>query len=356
MKRVISAPGKLFLSGEYAVLWGGLSRIAAVGPRLQAVCEAEPDRNVHVLLEDGRLSGEATHVGAHWSREVPADFHFVAWAVDYALRASGKDGPGFKLAIAPSEQVQGFKLGLGGSARATALAVEAVRWVLDQRWDTLKLSLLAHALAQGGKGSGGDVAAVVAGGIVRYRRYALGKLAETANSRGLMAALEDAPPVDLVRIPKISLPLAYVFAGQSASTRVLIGEVEKNLAEAGRAKFVADSDAQGQALETALVKGDYGEAARASSELHRLLCSLGPLETDGIRRVLALAATSGCAGKISGAGGGDGCILICPDEAARTRVIDSFTARNMLAFALELQPGLQGDASAEPRLLEWMKA
>ncbi|MDQ3274735.1 MAG: phosphomevalonate kinase, partial [Actinomycetota bacterium] len=33
MQRALSAPGKLFLAGEYAVLWGGTARIAAVGPR-----------------------------------------------------------------------------------------------------------------------------------------------------------------------------------------------------------------------------------------------------------------------------------------------------------------------------------
>ena len=60
---------------------------------------------------------------------------------------------------------------MGGSARATVLAAEAARCVLEERFDALKLALVAHAEAQGGKGSGGDVAASFAGGMVRYRRY-----------------------------------------------------------------------------------------------------------------------------------------------------------------------------------------
>ena len=53
MDRTLSAPGKLFLAGEYAVLWGGVARILAVGPRVNALVRPRQDRQVDVVLLTG---------------------------------------------------------------------------------------------------------------------------------------------------------------------------------------------------------------------------------------------------------------------------------------------------------------
>jgi len=182
MNRALSAPGKLFLSGEYAVLWGGTARIAAVGPRTGALVRRRPDREVHVALADGRLVGAATPLGVGWPGKVPAAFEFVARALDLALRAHARESLGFELALAPGATALGYKLGVGGSARAAVLAAEAARFILEERFDTLKLALLAHRVAQG-SGSGGDVAAIFAGGVIRYRRYDVRPLLEAASPR-----------------------------------------------------------------------------------------------------------------------------------------------------------------------------
>ena len=54
MERALSAPGKLFLSGEYAVLWGGVRAVAAVGPRTAALVRRRADREVHVCWRRAR--------------------------------------------------------------------------------------------------------------------------------------------------------------------------------------------------------------------------------------------------------------------------------------------------------------
>ena len=68
MERALSAPGKLFLSGEYAVLWGGAARVLAVGPRTAALVRSRQDTRVQVLLEEGRLDGRATPFGVASNR------------------------------------------------------------------------------------------------------------------------------------------------------------------------------------------------------------------------------------------------------------------------------------------------
>lgn len=357
MERALSAPGKLFVSGEYAVLWGGVSRVAAVAPRTSALVRTRTDSAVHLCLEEGTLAGRTTPRGVRWEREVPAGFAFVARTVDEALRAHGRESVGFDLAVSPSAVgPNGKKLGMGGSACATVLASEAARFVLEERYDALKLALVAHALGQGGKGSGGDVAASFAGGVLRYRRYEVSALAEAANTGRFRAALLESPPVDLWRLPAPKVAMAYAFTGESASTKLLISQVEARLEEAGRQAFVERSDALGHEIELGLGGGDFRGFSEAVKAQHALLLELGPLETEPMRRVLAIAGAYGCTGKLSGAGGGDGCILFAPDVEKRAALLEGLAARGFHSLVLDAEPGLRSEAQPDARLRAWIDA
>ncbi|RKH74268.1 mevalonate kinase family protein [Corallococcus aberystwythensis] len=357
MDRALSAPGKLFISGEYAVLWGGVSRLAAVAPRTAAYVRRRQDSRVHICLEEGTLQGLTTPRGVKWSRDVPAGFSFVARTLDEALRAHGRASVGFDVAVAPGALGPGgHKLGIGGSASATVLAAEAARFVLEEKFDVLKLALTAHTLGQGGKGSGGDVATSFAGGAVRYRRYDITALANAANTGRFNAALAESPPVDLWRMPVPRVSMLYAFTGESASTKLLIDQVEARLAEAGRKAFVERSDALGHVIEGGLGGGDFRAFSEAVKAQHALLLELGPLETEGMRRVLAIAASYHCAGKLSGAGGGDGCILFAPDAQAREALRQGLESRGFLTLTLDVEPGVRGEAQTDARLRGWVDA
>ena len=357
MERALSAPGKLFVSGEYAVLWGGVSRVAAVGPRTTALVRRRSDSQVHLCLEEGTLAGRTTPRGVKWEREVSPGFSFVARTLDEALRLHGRESVGFDLAIAPSAVgPNGKKLGMGGSACATVLAADAVRFVLEEKLDALKLALVSHAAAQAGKGSGGDVAASYAGGIVRYRRYEVAGLIEASSAGGYRAALETAPTVDVWRMPVPKVALGYAFTGESASTRVLISQVEAKMGETGRQAFVERSDALGHEIEGGLGGGDFRAFSEAVREQHALLQELGPLETEPMRRVLGMASAYGCAGKQSGAGGGDGCILFAPDAEKLNALLEGIQARGFHTLVLEVEPGVRGEAQPDARLRPWLDA
>ncbi len=353
MDRALSAPGKLFLSGEYAVLWGGTARIAAVGPRAGAQVRRRADREVHLVLAEGRWVGNATPLGVAWPGPPLDSFHVVSRVVDLAFRAHAKEALGFELALAPGPRLDGRKLGVGNSARAAVLATEAARYVLEDRFDALKLALLSHAIAQGG-GSGGDVAAVFAGGVIRYRRYELEALIDASSTGRLTAALAASPPVDLWRLPTPRVHLGYAFTGESASTPALIAEVERKHTEPERRRFVQRSDDAGGALEQGLITGDFAAVAEAVGALHELVSSLGPLETEPMQRVVGLARSCGCAAKLSGAGGGDGCILFAPDEGARAALLESLVERGFHAIPLVLETGLRGEPKGDPLLLGWL--
>jgi phosphomevalonate kinase len=354
--RALSAGGKLFLAGEYAVLWGGTARVACVGPRTHAWVTPRDDRGVHLHQREGALRGVRTPLGVAWEGPVPPAFHFVARTVDLCLRAHGVEGTGFSLAFSPSPLGPGGrKLGMGSSARATVLAAEACRSVLGATFDGRVMALLSHAVAQEGKGSGGDVVASHVGGLVRYRRCDLGALLPHVSDGTLARALAEAPPVEARAVGPVRVPFLYAFAGDSAATPTLIRRAEATLDAAARASFARESDALGQQLEDALRGGAFGSLAEACEGLQRLLCSLGPLETEPMARVLALARAHGCAGKMSGAGGGDGCVLFAPDEASAASLLGALAARGFHAFRLQLEEGVRGEAAPPDDLRAWAR-
>lgn len=355
MERALSAAGKLFVCGEYAVLWGGAARIAAVGPRTHAWVRRREDREVHLVLAEGRLIGHATPVGVNWGGAVPESFRFAARAVGEAYRAHGQEALGLELALSSSPRApNGQKLGLGGSARAALLAAEAARYVLEERFDALKLALVAHALEQGMKGSGGDVAAIFAGGLVRFRRYPVEPLAEASGAVRLGAALAAAPTVDLWRAPVNRIQLSYAFTGSSASTPKLIAQAEAALDQARRSRFAERSDGVGQTIEQALSQGDFALLLEGLETQRSLLAELGALETPAAQQIIALSRTFGGAAKTSGAGGGDVCVLFSPDEERQQALLEALRSRGFHASSAVLESGLRGEPRPDASLAGWL--
>jgi phosphomevalonate kinase len=354
VERALSAPSKLFLCGEYAVLWGGAARVLAVGPRAEALVRSRADRTVELLTAEGRLLGLSTPLGVRWDGEVTDGFRFAARALDVVYRAEGRECLGLSLALAPSRLGPGgSKLGTGSSARTAVLAVEAAAGVLGVK-STLPLALLAHAEAQLGKGSGADVAAASVGGLVRYRRWPV-ELA-LSGGKALPLALKDSGPVDVVRTGLNPDFLTYAFAGQSAQTPGMIAEAERSLDEKARTAFVAESDVLGDALEDALRGGRFGAIREACEGLQQLLASLGKVVTPALARILALASSASSTGKVSGAGGGDGCLLLSPDAEAQGRLLDTLQARGIHAEGLTLEPGVRFEPRPDASLSAWLAA
>jgi phosphomevalonate kinase len=354
VERALSAPSKLFLCGEYAVLWGGAARVLAVGPRAEALVRSREDRTVELLTSEGRLAGTSTPLGVRWDGEVTDGLRFAARALDVTYRAEGRESLGLSLALSASQLGPGgSKLGTGSSARTVVLAVEAAAGVLGVK-STLPLALLAHAWAQGGKGSGADVVASSVGGLVRYRRWPV----ETVPSGGgaLALGLQDAGPVDVVRTGLRPDFLSYAFAGESARTPGMIEAVERTLDAKARAAFVAESDVLGEAFEDALRAESFGAVREACEGLQQLLASLEKVVTPALSRILALAHTASSTGKVSGAGGGDGCLLLSPDAEAQTRLLETLTARGIHALALHLEPGVRIEPRADASLSAWLAA
>src|SRR5207249_9311932 len=174
VKRVsASAPGKLFLAGEYAVLAGAPALVAAVDRRAHVRVVLEPGAgplDVESLAEEKRRvihDPERDAVGG-------GDAGAVLAALRIARTAAPSLAPMRARVVVDTRAflADGQKLGLGRSAATVAAAVAALLAGVGRqdRGEILQAALAAHALFQEGRGSGADVAAAVRGGVLEFRR------------------------------------------------------------------------------------------------------------------------------------------------------------------------------------------
>ena len=273
----VRAPGKLLVTGAYAVLEGAPALVLAV------------DR---FAVADSSTLDDAPYA------EVAAALAARAPRVDVSALRHGD-----------------LKLGLGSSAAAVVAALGAVAagdgHALDRPEVRAKIfadALAAHARVQAG-GSGVDVAASVHGGALRY---AMG-----------------APPKPLA-LPASLVWEAY-FSGSSARTSDMRAKVdalravepERYSALMGRLRELAAqavdaaSSADGDALVVAARA--YGVALDALGG-----AAEAPIVTASVRELAGLAAKEGAAFLPSGAGGGDCSIWLgtrASSEAFRSRAV-----------------------------------
>jgi ERG8-type phosphomevalonate kinase len=285
---VVMAPGKIFLVGEYAVLEECPAVLAAV----------------------------TRHAVAQYVPGMDPMSAVVAEAVKRARAAIGEEAaalpPGSVLVNTDDFQQGDQKIGLGSSAATAVAAVGALFEsagipVEKNRPQIFTIADAAHRAAQGGMGSGADVAAAVHGGLIKVERQPAG-----------------APLVEPLT-PPAGLHLVVFWTGQAVSTTNMIQGVQKfarrdpaayhqmidNLREIAE-RFVAELRA-GSATGAVAAAGRYG----------RRLAVLGaaasvPIVTDAFTRASELAKELGGIAKPSGAGGGDiGIAMFATPETAR---------------------------------------
>ncbi|MBN2573297.1 MAG: hypothetical protein JXP73_01915 [Deltaproteobacteria bacterium] len=285
---VVTAPGKVFLVGEYAVLEEGAAVLAAV----------------------------TRHASAQYMPGMGAMSKLVAEAVDRARRELGEVAsalpPGSVLVNTEDFHQDERKIGLGSSAATAVAAVgaffEAAGVSIErQRERVYATALAAHRAAQGGVGSGADVAAAMHGGLIKFQRQKTGF-----------------PSVETL-VPPSGLRLVVFWTGEPASTPDQIDGVQKY----AKADAVAYREIIGSLREIAirflaeLHAGSATGVVAAAGRYGKRLAVLGeaagvPIVTPIFARANDLAKELGGIAKPSGAGGGDiGIAMFATPEAAR---------------------------------------
>lgn len=312
----VSAPGKMMISGEYAVLDGAEAIVAAV------------DRRAFATLSVAQAAGPAP------APEVQAAFRE---AQALAGRVSGH------VALDVSSMRQdGRKLGLGSSAAGAAAAAGLVYAAHGHdpeaplvRAEILRAALDGHR-SVAPKGSGADVAAAVHGGFLRFRR--VGDTTETHALEWPVAA-----------------ELRVVWTGQEARTSDFVAKVEAlaSTAPDRHREVRAALHAEAEAFVSAALAKDVAGLIKSTDAYGSAMRELGvaagiDIVTDTLARVAELARAAGGAAKPSGAGGGDVAICVFPDPASAEHFERSCTNVGLPLLSIKLGvPGVRLEAPSE---------
>ena len=145
-----SAPGKVILCGEYAVLRGAPAVVMAV------------DRRAVVTVEPGGDGTRCIGLGGRTDTRL----------VDCVLSALRRERPAAQLTLDTGAFRDGSeKLGIGSSAALAAALTAALATDDSKGREQFETAQQAHREFQQGRGSGADVAASHAGGIIVYRMH-----------------------------------------------------------------------------------------------------------------------------------------------------------------------------------------
>ena len=332
---VASAPGKLVLCGEYAVLEGASAIVLALDRRAQVTLTAR-DGDDYVIDAPalairgarGRLDGQKRMVWRDVDAVQIAQLQLVGSVIEDAA-AAGAIAP-FHARLDTSAlfagDAQSSKLGLGSSAAlavalAGAVAAHAGRSVPD----AARL-IAAHRRMQDGRGSGLDIAASLSGGSIVYRLR------------------DEQPQIVPVRWPQ-GLAFACVWSGKSASTGVFLRGLAAWRAGAGTeyAALMRELATCAEAAAGALAAGAIPALLQALTAYAAGLARLGAASGLDIvcaeHRVLAaLAAECGVVYKSCGAGGGDLGVALTADADRLLAFRRAVARAGLRTLDLEIDP------------------
>ena len=279
MTVVASAPGKIVLSGEYAVLDGEPAVSMAI------------DRRAVVTLDDSP-AGECRLLTPGFSGR---DKYRIIDAV------CGGSRPAKNIVMDTRALAEGGKkIGIGSSAALTVALVAS----LNASDEVLGEALLAHRALQGGAGSGVDVATAVQGGLIEFEM--------------------SSQSVKSLYWPS-GLSMRVIWTGVSSSTEAKLEKLAASATHRSRSALLLAAARMAEAWRS-------GDAGRILADYIPYIGVLRQFSVDhdlgifdaGHDPLTDAAMLSDLVYKPAGAGGGDIGVLFGPDEAG----LDAFIAGN----------------------------
>jgi len=316
-----SAPGKVYLFGEHAVVYGEPAVPCAIERRATVTVEQRDDDALRVHARDLSLSGFTVEYDGDTDDRPDVDVEndlleaavgYVNGAAEQARDAAGQPDAGFDITVESAIPLGG---GLGSSA---AVAVAGIAAATDE----LGVDLSAREIAdrayrveydvQDGEASRADTFCSAVGGAVRV---------EGDDCR----AIEDVP----------ALPFVIGYDGGAGDTGKLVAGVRALKDEyefaADTVETVGDIVRQGEQV---LADGDLEELGELMDFNHGLLSALG-VSARSLDEMVWAARESGALGaKLTGAGGG-GCIVAL-DETEETETALKYTPGCEQTFRADL--------------------
>ncbi len=305
-----SAPGKVVIAGEYAVLDGAPAICMAVNRRAH-VSITTSNNDHHSVIAPGfsESAGRFTAAGNRIEWLAGADEFSLLEAVWQEVAPTVPEN--LTIVLDSNDFIDpatSMKLGIGSSAALTVALTAALDNISDDNINVLRAATDAHRRFQQGSGSGVDIACSFGGGIIEYRMGGEASCSLTWPN---------------------GLAYALLWSGVAASTDQKLNQLART--EAGQALAelvivsarVAASWSAGSPVELLQELRAYTEALRKFDVDHRL----GIFDA-GHAELADAAASAGLVYKPCGAGGGDLGIVIANDASDIATFVDTAQARD----------------------------
>jgi mevalonate kinase len=302
-KITVSAPGKLMLLGEHAVVYNHPCLVTAVDQRMHLTAELLNALEFQLIAEDVKVIDYRKPLSELGVGDIPKGAKFV----EIALKNINEKYPvktGIKITTKSEFSSQ---FGFGSSSASTVCSVKAISELLSINLTNKEIFDLSYktVLDIQGKGSGFDVAAAVFGGTLYF--VTGGKIIEPLNIK--------------------CLPLIVGYSGIKADTVTLINKVKESfVGKESRLEEIYGGMAElVNRAKTAFINGDLAKVGELMNKDQSYLKELG-VSIDKLDDMVGAAIKAGAYGsKLSGAGGGDCMIAIAP-ENKRQAVIDGINS------------------------------
>jgi mevalonate kinase len=296
-----SAPGKVYLFGEHAVVYGEPAIPCAIQRRATVTAERR-DAGLTVHLDDLTLDGFTVEYDATTGDRpdvdvadelVEAGIGYVSEAIEHARDVAGEPDAGFELTVESDIPLGG---GLGSSAAVVVATIRAAASELGTELAPGEIAERAYRVehtVQDGQASRADTFCSAMGGAVRVEG-------------------EDCRTIDDVA----TLPFVIGYDGGAGDTGALVAGVRSLREEyefaADTVRAIGDVTRRG---EDALRAGNVAEVGRLMEFNHGLLSALG-VSARSLDSMVWAARDAGALGaKLTGAGGG-GCVVALDESDA----------------------------------------
>lgn len=297
----VSAPGKLMLFGDHAVVYGNPCLVTAVDQRMYATVTLLDEPVFQLEAPEAGVSDYCKSMDALGDGNIPQGARFVEGAIRNMLATCKEQLPAHVGVKVATRSEFSSKFGFGSSSASTVCVIKALSELCNLQLSNKQLFDIAYktVLDIQGAGSGFDTAAAIYGGTIYF--VAGGRVIE---------------PIAIN-----SLPLIVGYCGIKGDTATLISQVAAKRNENMKMfeELFHISTGLVERAKGALQRDDLESVGHLFKSGEELMFQYG-VEIEKLKNMIHAALTAGAWGaKMSGAGGGD-CMIALAPPAKRSSV------------------------------------
>ena len=327
-KTTFSAPGKIILFGEHAVVYGHPAIVTAIDLRTRCIVSKSLQNEVQLSISSDYLFNEPSTglkknyimskeqnefitQDSKYEQPVNPSYYFITKTILDLVTSKKYPHNHVNSQIPPG-------IGLGSSAASAVATLASLSTFMELELSIKEINKLAFEAEEiiHGKPSGVDNTISTYGGIQLYKEKKFSKLS----------------------IPNFSSCVVIVNSGIPRSTKTYVEKVAKSL-EKDTSKYKNILEEIGNLTliaKSSLIEGNIQELGKLMTQNHLLLEKLGvshPVLTELTNSLLQLGSVGS---KLTGAGGG-GCIIgLFEDYQKANRAVEEMKSRGFQAFISRL--------------------